>query len=143
MVLPKFAMGETTIMYTQMKRLFNILLFALLFSATAVADPGPGTSDPGGVTVPLPGGGVVVIRPTLDASASVQIDSQSGSVIVWATPAQPVNVRMVELESGIMQEHYSIMPDVLQFQEKPDVVYITEELNGEVVLYAWHKEMQQ
>ena len=136
-------MGETTIMYTQMKRLFNILLFALLFSVTAVADPGSGTSDPGGVIVPPIGGGVVVIRPRLDATANVQVDSQSGAVIVWATPAQPVNVRMVELESGIMQEHVSVMPDVLQFQEKPDVVYITEELNGEVVLYAWHKEMQQ
>ncbi len=126
-----------------MKKVVLFLLYALLFSLSAIAGPGDGNSTAGGTTFPLPGGGVIVIRPRLDAVAPVDVDSQTGTVFVWATPDQPVNVRIVELESGIMQEHYSIMPDVLQFQEKPDVVYVTEEFNGEVVLYAWHKEMQQ
>lgn len=130
-----------------MKRLLIILLNTLLFSAAAVADPGPGpgpgSNTPGGAIVHIPGGGVIVVRPEICECTPVDVDDQTGLVFVWATPAQPVSVRMVDVESGISKEHTSILPDVLQFQQKPDVVYITEELNGEVVLYAWHKEMQQ
>ena len=118
-----------------MKKVILFLLYALLFSLTAVA--GPGDDPTGETTIPLPGGGVIIIRPKLDVVAPVDIDSQSGTVIVWATPSQPVNVRMVEMESGFTQTHTAFMPDVLQFQQQPDLVYVTVEFDGEVVLYAY------
>ena len=68
---------------------------------------------------------------------SVDIDSNSGAVFVWGTPTQPVNVTMVEMESGFTQTHTAFMPDVLQFQQQPDLVYVTVEFDGEVVLYAY------
>ena len=120
-----------------MKKVILFLLYALLFSLTAIAGPGYGDGSTGGPTIPLPGGGVIIIRPKLDVVAPVDIDSQSGTVIVWATPSQPVNVRMVEMESGFTQTHTAFMPDVLQFQQQPDLVYVTVEYDGEVVLYAY------
>lgn len=120
-----------------MKKVILFLLYALLFSLTAIAGPGDGDGSTGGPTIPLPGGGVIIIRPKLDVVAPVDIDSQSGTVIVWATPSQPVHVRMVEVESGFTQTHTAFMPDVLQFQQQPDLVYITVEYDGEVVLYAY------
>ena len=120
-----------------MKKVILFLLYALLFSLTAIAGPGDGDGSTGGPTIPLPGGGVIIIRPKLDVVAPVDIDSQSGTVIVWATPSQPVNVRMVEMESGFTQTHTAFMPDVLQFQHQPDLVYVTVEYDGEVVLYAY------
>lgn len=120
-----------------MKKVVLFLLYALLFSLAAIAGPGDGNSTAGGTTFPLPGGGVIVIRPRLDAVAPVDVDSQTGTVFVWATPDQPVNVRMVETESGFTQTHTAFMPDVLQFQQQPDLVYITVEYDGEVVLYAY------
>lgn len=120
-----------------MKKVILFLLYALLFSMTAIAGPGDGNGSTGGPTIPLPGGGVIIIRPKLDAVAPVDVDSQTGTVFVWATPDQPVNVRMVEMESGFTQTHTAFMPDVLQFQQQPDLVYVTVEINGEVVLYAY------
>ena len=118
-----------------MKKVILFLLYALFFSLTAIA--GPEGSPAGEVTVPLPGGGVIVIRPRLDAAMSVDIDSNSGAVFVWGTPTQPVNVTMVEMESGFTQTHTAFMPDVLQFQQQPDLVYVTVDFDGEVVLYAY------
>ncbi len=120
-----------------MKKVILFLLYALLFSLTAIAGPGDGDGSTGGPTIPLPGGGVIIIRPKLDVVAPVDIDSQTGAVFVWATPDRPVNVRMVETESGFTQTHTAFMPDVLQFQQQPDLVYVTVEYDGEVVLYAY------
>lgn len=123
-----------------MKRTLLLLLYALLFSVSAVADPGDDDINPGNPNTNLPGSGTVVIRPKYHADVPVDIDSATGCVFVWATPAQPVNVRMVEMESGFTQTHTAFMPDVLQFQQQPDLVYVTVEFDGEVVLYAWHKD---
>ncbi|MCR5070550.1 MAG: hypothetical protein K6A62_01295 [Bacteroidales bacterium] len=120
-----------------MKKVILFLLYALFFSLSSIAGPGDGNDPNGGTSIPLPGGGVIVIRPELGVVAPVDIDRQSGTVIVWGTPTQPVNVRMVEMESGFTQTHTAFMPDVLQFQQQPDLVYVTVEYDGEVVLYAY------